>query len=217
MASLRPRVQIPPRPPQHTPRYKILFFNVMWKLKQQGYADRTIEGYIKKLKFLHNRTDINKPDLVNSYIARMEVSNTYKEGLVNVYNNYVKFNGLTWDKPNYKRDERRPNIATTEQNNRQQRKKIQTYEDYKVVLKFFITPSVSFHLCGMTQFPPNNVIFLIHPASLSIVNPRILPPQTGFIFIFKIKIYWKKLFLKNVNPRSFKENAISFNSYLIKK
>jgi integrase len=63
-------------------------------------------------------TDINKPQTVNGYIARMDVSNAYKEGLVNAYGHYVEYNNLQWERPIYKRAERLPNVPTTEQANK---------------------------------------------------------------------------------------------------
>ena len=48
----------------------------------------------------------------------MEVSNTYKEAIVNAYNHYVGFHGLTWRKPIYKRNERLPNVPSNEQVNK---------------------------------------------------------------------------------------------------
>ena len=48
----------------------------------------------------------------------MKVKNTYKEAIVNAYSHYVKFHGLKWTKPIYKRNERLPNVPTTEQVNK---------------------------------------------------------------------------------------------------
>jgi integrase len=91
---------------------------VLWHLKQNGYADETIKGYSKRLKHLEQNTDINNPQTVRGYIARMNVSNAYKEAMVNAYIHYVEFYGLEWKKPIYKRSERLPNVPSTEQVNK---------------------------------------------------------------------------------------------------
>ena len=100
----------------HTLRHGI--FQVAWQLKKQGYSDKTIEGYAKRLKYLEKRIDVDNPEAVKEFIAQMEVSSTYKESMVNAYVHYVRVNGLTWVKPIYKRSERLPNVPSTEQVNK---------------------------------------------------------------------------------------------------
>jgi integrase len=53
--------------------------------------------------------------MVKDFIAQMQVSNCYKESIVNAYVHYVRINGLSWTKPVYKRAERLPNVPSTEQ------------------------------------------------------------------------------------------------------
>lgn len=98
--------------------YKSKVFGVIWNLKQNGYAERTLSGYGNRLKHLSKHTDLDNPDSVKRYIANKKGwSNCYKESVVNAYIHYVRFFGLSWKKPVYKRSQRLPNVPTSEQVN----------------------------------------------------------------------------------------------------
>jgi integrase len=60
---------------------------------------------------------LDKPELVKAFISQKDVSNAYKEAFVNAYIHYVEYHGLKWKKPIYQRNERLPNVPTTEQVN----------------------------------------------------------------------------------------------------
>jgi len=92
-------------------------FNVVWNLKKRGYSDRTLKGYLKRLKFLAKNVNIDDPNAVSMFLASMKVSDAYKEGIVNAYVHYVREYGLVWDKPKYKRDDRLPYVPSTEEVN----------------------------------------------------------------------------------------------------
>jgi len=93
-------------------------FNVIWQLKREGYSPRTLEGYSKRLLMLSKHVNLDCPEAVKQFIAtRTFWSNAYKESVVNAYSHYVKFHGLKWSKPVYKRGKRLPNVPTTEQVN----------------------------------------------------------------------------------------------------
>lgn len=94
-------------------------FQVIWKLKTQGYSERTLKGYSKRLRLLARNTDVDNPMAVKNFIASQERwSNAYKEGVVNAYVHYVREYGLSWEKPVYKRPARLPNVPSTEQLNK---------------------------------------------------------------------------------------------------
>jgi len=59
-------------------------------------------------------TDIDDPERVKEYIAAKQTSNTYKEGLVQAYDHYVRINGLQWEKPVYAREENAIKVPTSE-------------------------------------------------------------------------------------------------------
>jgi len=64
--------------------------NVLWELKKRGYAEKTIEGYSKRLKMLGKHIDLDNPENVKVFIANQaHWSNAYKESCVNAYTHYV--------------------------------------------------------------------------------------------------------------------------------
>ena len=93
-------------------------FKTVWELKKRGYADSTIKGYSRKLKTLSKLANLDSPESVRGVIARKQCSNAFKEALANAYDHYVRVNGLSWNKPLYKRQRNLPYIATTEQINK---------------------------------------------------------------------------------------------------
>jgi len=88
-------------------------------LKKEGYADSTLKAYDSRLRGLARHVDIDDPEDVKAYIASKGIwTNAFKEGVAKVYNHYVRYNGLSWRKPNYKYSRKLPYIATTEQINK---------------------------------------------------------------------------------------------------
>jgi integrase len=101
------------------PRYSRKILNVIWELKKRGYAEKTIEGYSKRLKMLARHISLDSPEQVKAFIASQKKwGNAYKESCVNAYSHYVREHGLSWQKPFYKRPRRLPNVPTTEQVNK---------------------------------------------------------------------------------------------------
>ncbi|MCJ7613676.1 tyrosine-type recombinase/integrase [Candidatus Bathyarchaeota archaeon] len=87
-------------------------------MKSRGYSERTLKGYSKRLKLLAKYIDLDDPGSVKRFIAGQDGwSNAYKEGVVNAYVHYVRFYGLDWTKPKYKRSERLPNVPSSDQVN----------------------------------------------------------------------------------------------------
>jgi hypothetical protein len=71
-------------------RYSGKILNVLWELKKRGYAEKTIEGYSKRLKMLGKHIDLDNPENVKVFIANQaHWSNAYKESCVNAYTHYV--------------------------------------------------------------------------------------------------------------------------------
>jgi integrase len=91
----------------------------MWQLKKEGYADSTLKAYDSRLRMLAKSVDLDDPEAIKTHIAsRNSWSNVFKEGVAKAYNNYVKYNGLSWNKPRYGYSKKLPYIATTEQINK---------------------------------------------------------------------------------------------------
>ncbi|UCC58820.1 MAG: tyrosine-type recombinase/integrase [Candidatus Bathyarchaeum sp.] len=85
-------------------------------MKKDGYAESTIKTTGKRLRMMkRHRVNLNDPDAVKEYIAAKESSNGYKEVLCDVYDRYVKYNGLMWRRPRYVRDDRPPYVPTEEE------------------------------------------------------------------------------------------------------
>jgi hypothetical protein len=65
--------------------------DIVLKLKKKGYAELTLEGIAKKLKFLIANTDVNNPETVKGFIAKQDqLGKAYKEGMVTAYNHYTE-------------------------------------------------------------------------------------------------------------------------------
>jgi hypothetical protein len=86
--------------------------------QKEWTSKKTIQGYAKRLKYLDRISDLNNPTAVKEHIANMDVSNAYKECVVNAYVHYIRHNSLEWKKSIYKRADRLPNVPTTEQVNK---------------------------------------------------------------------------------------------------
>jgi integrase len=86
-------------------------------LRKQGKAEETINGYSRRLRHLAKNTDINDPETVKEYISNKQSSNANKEAYANAYDHFAKFYGFNWKKPFFIREERLPNVPTTEQVN----------------------------------------------------------------------------------------------------
>ncbi|MDD3792441.1 MAG: hypothetical protein PHY74_04855 [Candidatus Bathyarchaeota archaeon] len=58
-------------------------------LKKEGYAETTLEGISRRLRFLTENTEVTNPETVKEYIASRENwGKAYKESMVNAYNHY---------------------------------------------------------------------------------------------------------------------------------
>ena len=83
---------------------------MLLNLRKFGYADDTLVGKSRKLKFLAKHADLDDPGAVIDFIGNLKHKKSSKMGLVNAYNNYVKFHGLTWTKPVYRAEAKMPRI-----------------------------------------------------------------------------------------------------------
>jgi len=87
-------------------------------MKKDGYAESTIKTTGKRLRMMAREgVNLDDPDHVKEYIAAKESSNGYKEVLCDVYDRYAKYNGLTWRRPRYQRDDQPPYVPTEEEVN----------------------------------------------------------------------------------------------------
>jgi integrase len=84
-------------------------------MKKDGYADTTITGTGNRLRMIAKSVNLNDPESVKEYIASKNTSNGYKEALCDVYDRYVKYQGLNWRRPRYQRDDQPPYVPTQEE------------------------------------------------------------------------------------------------------
>ena len=92
-----------PTPRTKDEPYALRIFQVLWQLKKDGYSENTIDPIGKRLRNLAKHTDLDNPETVKEFIAKAEWSNGYKCNIVNAYNHYAKFHGLSWQIPTYQR------------------------------------------------------------------------------------------------------------------
>ncbi len=72
-------------------------------MKKDGYSENTIEPIGKRLRNLAKHVNLDNPDEIKEFIAKVDWSNGYKENVVNAYNHYAVFYGLSWKRPKYQR------------------------------------------------------------------------------------------------------------------
>jgi integrase len=91
-------------------------FEFMWKLKRQGYSERTIKSYVELLKTLVSRgTNILDPEDAKNCIATRVKNPTTQWDYCNFYDAFIKHMGLSWEKPVYKPTEKIPFIPTEQE------------------------------------------------------------------------------------------------------
>jgi integrase len=66
------------------------------------------------LDYLDRHCNLDDPESVAQFVAYLNGAGSYKANLVKAYNHYVKFNGLSWEKPKYRWEQQKPKIPSTE-------------------------------------------------------------------------------------------------------
>jgi integrase/recombinase XerD len=104
-------------PPHHTETLlQSKIFKVVWNLRKRGYAESTLRGYSKKLRLLGRSVSLDNPESVNRFLAnKQNWKNSFKQTVVNAYLHYVRYYGLSWKKPKFRRSARLPYVPTSEQ------------------------------------------------------------------------------------------------------
>ncbi len=86
-------------------------------MKVNGAAESTIMCTVRRLKFLNKNTSLDIPQICREYIINYNATNAYKEGLATAYNRYIKYYDLKWEMPYFQKEERLPNVPSTEEAN----------------------------------------------------------------------------------------------------
>jgi integrase len=90
-------------------------FNALWCMKKDGLADSTIRVTDRRLRMMGKVVDLDDPEKVREYLAKKKEKNSYLEGLVDSYDRYARYNGVTWSKPLFKRSSKPPYVPTREE------------------------------------------------------------------------------------------------------
>jgi len=70
------------------------------KMKQNGYKDATVEMSWSILELLMERgADLAKPDTVKKVISEQTWSGNRRRNVINAYNQFAKYLGLSWEQP----------------------------------------------------------------------------------------------------------------------
>ena len=90
-------------------------FNTLWQMKKDGYAEGTIKATDRRLRMIAKWVNLDHPESVKEYIACKKGKGSYKEALADAYDRHVRYNGLTWVKPSYRRSSQPPYVPTEEE------------------------------------------------------------------------------------------------------
>jgi len=106
--------------PKTTAKHTELIVNTLLTLKNNGKAENTLKSVNKVLTRMSRYTDLTNPEDVKTYIANAKkensepLTNSSKSKLVFCYDCLCKANGLTWNAPHYKWEQKTPIIPTKE-------------------------------------------------------------------------------------------------------
>ena len=93
-------------------------FRTLWALKKDGYSDGTLKSKGERLRYLAKRVDLDDPEAVKGHIANQaNWSNGYKQGVAYACDSYVKTNGLQWNLPHFRIEDKLPRIPTEDKIN----------------------------------------------------------------------------------------------------
>jgi len=93
-------------------------FSTLWELKKGGQSEGTLRAKGDRLRFLARHVDLDDPEAVKGFIAnRANWSNAYRQGVAYAYNSYVQANGLQWNLPRFRIEDKLPRIPTEEKIN----------------------------------------------------------------------------------------------------
>ena len=91
--------------------------NVLIKLENKGRSKQTIESVSKALRKMGKFSDINNPESVEKFIAKLQVSDSYKASLCGAYMTFCNYYKIDWERPRYSRQSKQFRVPTTEKLN----------------------------------------------------------------------------------------------------
>lgn len=72
----------------------------------QHVREVTAKTYVKKLRILGKLGDIDDTDRIKTLICTYSCTESFKKLLANAYDYYVKYRGLSWIKPRFRREDK---------------------------------------------------------------------------------------------------------------
>jgi len=105
------------KPDKATVKGKVI--NFLWWMEKQGYAKVTIRGYGSCLRaLLHRGADLLNPESVKETLAKEKAwSQNRRRNVINAYHLFLKFSGLSWEKPRCRVTRKIPFIPTEQEIN----------------------------------------------------------------------------------------------------
>jgi len=90
----------------------------MWHMQKQGRVDGTIHAYRQKLtQLMREGVKLSDPESVKEYLATKKQAENSKFYTMYVYDGFLKFLGLSWQKPNYQMTRTFPFLPTEDELN----------------------------------------------------------------------------------------------------
>jgi integrase len=86
-----------------------------WQMKKDGRSPETIETAIQRLTRLTQQCNIEDPEDVKAQLANSNQAISTKKNIASIYNQYLTYNGKTWNRPHWKQQAPPPFIPTEEE------------------------------------------------------------------------------------------------------
>jgi integrase len=102
------------RPQTTSTEYEPLIINTLLRVRNEGKAKKTVQGFASALKYINLNADMKDPESVKAYISNLQKSPETKNKYALAYQWFCKINGIQWTKPYYKWERKIPMIPTTE-------------------------------------------------------------------------------------------------------
>jgi integrase len=101
------------RAPIQETQGKLLQYSL--ELKKNGKAETTIIPRIRMLKQIAKLCNLNNPEEVKTTLADLKWNGNTKKQFVITYSQYLKYLGLTWQAPKYRKQDKLPFIPTEQE------------------------------------------------------------------------------------------------------
>jgi integrase len=149
---------------------------------------------LRALMFLANRVNLDNTSDVSILIARGKWASSYKANLCDFYQHYVKYNGIAWNKPKYRRDHKIPTVPTEEKLNL-----ILGHASRKYALIYSIIKE-----CGLRPIEISNLTLRdidLEKGTVSVYSAKYGNPR-----ILKLKPHTQSMLVEHVKRHSFNLN-----------